>query len=420
MNGRWVLVSLLGALACQSKGSEAGAPPAALTAPAAPAPSGPGKVAPAGSCQAELEYLVPPQKYGDSDLIRAITIDVDQVFYRNMSDVFRVPLSGGAPVPLGRGPALSLSGTTVLWVSGDRLVTQSPGEPIFMAAAKTGGAWSNLVDLTAAKLGGGRDAATRILQGLGKHGVPKATRADFDGQTFYFAEVTRGKDRYAAASSVLKSVPLSGGEARTLYRAAGEIQEVKRVGDQLAFLLTAPPTPEQVKQNVAERKAKKYVFGVKGPSHVMSVPLAGGEAKQLLRIGPLIAGLGLGGVVLGADGSKLYVSGYRDEDLMKPGIFRVEVDGGGVEELDHRTLTGSMFVSGGSLVFIGSGAVELGKAQHGLLVLTGPRQGKGLTLAACITEKSTLHASAVSGKVALLGLFHSGTGLSGIAKIGLP
>jgi hypothetical protein len=50
-----------------------------------------------------------------------------------------------------------------------------------------------------------------------------------------------------------------------------------------------------------------------------------------------------------------------------------------VEELDHRTLTGSMFVSGGSLVFIGSGAVELGKAQHGLLVLTGPRQGKGLT-----------------------------------------
>jgi hypothetical protein len=79
-----------------------------------------------------------------------------------------------------------------------------------------------------------------------------------------------------------------------------------------------------------------------------------------------------------------------------------------------------MFVSGGSLVFIGSGAVELGKAQHGLLVLTGPRQGKGLTLAACITEKSTLHASAVSGKVALLGLFHSGTGLSGIAKIGLP
>jgi hypothetical protein len=71
-------------------------------------------------------------------------------------------------------------------------------------------------------------------------------------------------------------------------------------------------------------------------------------------------------------------------------------------------------------VFIGGGIVEPGKLQHGHLVLTAPRQGKSLTLVACVTDKSTLHASAVSGKIALLSLFRSDTSLAGIAKIQLP
>ena len=425
MHRRWVWCLALGTLACQGKGS-GGAPSASVAAiagssPVPAVPGGKAAEAPAGgTCRAPLEYLVPPRKYGDSDLVRAIVIDGDQVFFRNMEEAFRVPLAGGAPASLGKAPALSLTGATALWASGDKLLTQSPGEPIFMSAAKSGGAWSSFLDLSAAKLGGGRDAATRILQGIGKQGAPRASAAAFDGQAFHYAESTRGKGANAPAKSVLNSVALSGGEPRTLYRADGELRDVTRAGDHLAFLLTLPPTPEQVRRNEAERKTKKYAFGVKGESYLMSIPVAGGDPKKLLRIGPFMSGLGLGGVVLGADGDKLYVSGYRDEDLQKPGIFRVDAGGAGIETIDSRVLSGSAFASGDTLVLIGGGMVDPKGTRYGQLVLTAPRQGKSLTLHSCVPQTFTLHASAVSGKVALLSLFEGSTNLASIAKVALP
>jgi hypothetical protein len=419
MNNRWVwlVAVVVGVFGCRTKGNEAGA--ASVSASAAPAGGAVAKPAVKGACSTELEYLVPPQKYGDGDLIRAITIDGDQVYFRNMSEAFRVPLAGGSPASLGKAPALSLSGTTELWISGDKLLTQSPGEPIFMSAPKSGGAWSSFIDLTAAKLGGGRDAATRILQGIGRRSA-RATRADFDGQAFYYAEITQGKGRNAPSSSVLKSVPLAGGEARTLYQTEGEIQEVKRTGDRLAFMLTLPPTPEQIKENEAKRKTQKYVFGVKGESHLTSIPLTGGDPKRLLRVDPFMSGLGLGGVVLGTDGSKIYVSGYRDADITKPGTFRVDVGSGAAEEIDKRVLHGNAFVSGGSLVIIAGGLVEPGSIETGQMVLTAARQGTTLSRTACVGDRVTLHASAVSSKVALLALFSSAGNLASIAKVPLP
>jgi hypothetical protein len=392
------------------------------TAPAGPAsaPAAAVSVAKkaASNCDAELAYLVPPTKYADGDLIRAIVVDGDQVYYRNMSEAFRVPLAGGAPTSLGKAPGLSLSGTTVMWVSGDKLLTQSASQPIFMSAPKSGGAWSNLIDLTAAKQGGGHDPATRVLQALGSR-APSATQADFDGRTFYFSEVTHGKAPSGPASSVLKSVPLTGGEPRTLFETPGEIRDVTRAGDHLAFLVTEPPTAEQVKKNEAERRAKKYVFGVRGETHLMSMPIAGGSAKKLMRIGPFMSGFGLGDVTLGADGQKLYVSGYREQDVTKPGIFRVDVASGSVEEVDKRVLNGAAFVSGDTLVFVGGGMVDPSKTDYAQLVLTAPRQGKNLTLVACTPKKLTLHASAVSGQTALLALFAGDTNLAGIAKVPL-
>jgi hypothetical protein len=421
MKKRWALVVYFGALACQSKGNHGVTALASASASASAVPAVIGaKIAPDGTCQTNLDYLVPLRKYGESDLIRAIAVDAGQVFFRDMDQAYSVPLTGGAPTTLGKAPALSLSGTAVLWISGDKLLTQSPGEPIFMSAAKSGGPWSNVIDLTTAKLGGGRDAATRILQGIGKQGAPRATQAEFDGNGFYFAEITRGKGPNAPASSVIKSVALAGGEPRSLFSAEGEIRDVTRAGAHLVFLLTAPPTPEQIRQNEAERKKKKYVFGVKGESHLMSIPLEGGDARKLMQIGPFMSGLGLGRVVLGADGEKLYASGFRDEDIQKPGIFRVDAAGGGIEQIDQRVLTGSAFVSGDTLVLIGGGMVDPSKNRHGQLVLAAPRRGKSLTLLACTPQKFTLHASAVSGNVALLGLFEGDTHLAGIAKVPLP
>jgi hypothetical protein len=418
MKNRWVWLVVVGALGCREKAGGGGP----VTAGSSSVAVGAVSAAPTAvkSCDAELQYLVPPQKYADGDLIRAIVVDGDQVYFRNMSDAFRVPLAGGAATNLGKAPGLSLSGRTVLWTKGVKLLTQSAGEPIFMSAPKAGGAWSNMLDLTAAKLGGGHDPATRVLRAIGKRGGAKATQADFDGETFYFAEVSGGGGPGGPARSVLKSVPLAGGEARVLHEAPGEIRDVTRAGTHLAFLLTEPPTAEQVKQNEAERKAKKYVFGVRGETHLMSLPTAGGSAKKLMRIGPFMSGLGMGGVTLGADGQKLYVSGYREQDLTKPGIFRVDVASGGVEELDKRVLSGSAFVSGETLVLIGGGMIEPSKNQYVQLVLTAPRQGKALTLVACAPQKFTLHASAVTGKTALLALHAGDTNLAGIARVTLP
>jgi hypothetical protein len=421
MHKTWVVgLTLAGAVAC--KGPSEGASPASSGAAAPVAASSAAtvsitssKVGADGACSGSLDYLVPPQKYGDSDLIRAIVVDGGQVYFRNMSELMQIPLAGGAVKSLGKPPALSLSGVTTLWASGDKLLTQSPGEPIFMSAAKTGGSWTSFIDLTAAKLGGGREAATRILQGIGKRNVPRATAADFDGQAFYFSEVKEGKLGTGAESSILKSVALAGGDARVLFQAPGEIREITRVGEFVAFLHTAQPSEAQVRQAEADRKAKKIRMGVRGESHLMAVPVAGGEAKKLMRITNWMAA-----VVLGPDGKNLYVSGYRDEDTAKPGIFRVDVTNGNVEQVDGRVLHGRSYVAGDNLVLIGGGPIEAGKTQHGQLVLTLPRQGKSTSIVACLVDKSTLHASAVQDKTALLSLFNGETRLASIAKVALP
>jgi len=426
MQRTWLSVGLLGVLSVACKGGSGG-----QASPQPSGSSGPAVVAaavaatnPAKSsdgCLEQPDYLVPPQKYGNSgDLIRAVLVDGDQVFFRNMSDLMRVPLAGGPVVTVGKAPALSLRGTTQLFQAGDELVMQSPGEPIFMKAKKSGGEWTSFIDLTAAKKGGGRDAATRILQGLGKAAPPGASAAAFDGKAFYYAEITQGKGRDAPASSVLKSVAFSGGEPQKLFETPGEISEVTRVGEQVAFHLVLPPTAEQLKEKEAERKKSKFVFGVSGENWLMSVPSAGGTGKRLMRLGSLFSG-GLIGTttILGADGNQLYVSGYANEDLTKPGTFRIDVASGGSQELDKRFVRGDAYVVGDRVVIVGSGVVAPPKSDRGILVLTLPRGGTSLTLAGCVTDKSSLHASAVAGNMALLSLFQSGTNLAGIAKVPL-
>lgn len=421
----WLSVGLLGVLSVACKGGSGGqASPqpsgssGQATVAAAPAASTPGK-SPDG-CLEQPDYLVPPQKYGDSDLIRAVLVDGDQVFFRNMSDLMRVPLAGGPVVTVGKAPALSLRGTTELFQVADELVMQSPGEPIFMKAKKSGGAWTSFIDLTAEKKGGGRDVATRILQGLGKAATPGATAAAFDGKAFYYAEITRGKGRDAPASSALKSVAFGGGEPQKLFETPGEISEVTRVGEQVAFHLVLPPTAEQLKEKEAERKKSKFVFGVSGENWLMSVPTTGGTGKRLMRLSSFFSG-GLMGTttILGADGSQLYVSGYAEEDLTKPGVYRIDVATGASQQLDKRFVRGQAYVAGDHVVIVGSGVVAPPKSDHGILVLTVPRGGTSLTLASCVADKVQLHASAVAGNVVLLSLFQSGAGLASIAKVPL-
>jgi hypothetical protein len=258
------------------------------------------------------------------------------------------------------------------------------------------------------------------LEGVGKAGSSTATSAAFDGKTFYYAEITRGKGRDAPASSVLKSVSFGGGEAQKLFETPGEISEVTRVGDQITFHLVLPPTAEQLKAKDEERKKSKYVFGAVGENWVMAVPVAGGTGKRLMRLSSIFSGGLLGtNTILGADGNQLYLSGYADEDAQKPGVFRVDVASGGSQQLDKRFVRGDAYVVGDRVVIVGTGAIEPGKLDHGALVLTVPRGGTSLTLVSCVADISSLHASAMAGDVVLLSLFLKRDALAGIAKVPL-
>jgi len=378
----------------------------------------------ADGCLTQPDYLVPPQKYGDNDLVRALLVDGDQLFFRNLSQLMKVPLAGGPVTTIGKAPALSLRGTTELFRSGSDLLMQSPGEPIFMKSSKTGGAWTTFIDLTAAKRGGGRDAATRILQGLGGARTPSASAAAFDGQAFYYALITQGKGKDAPSTSMLESEPLSGGEPKKLLEMQGEISEVTRVGNQVAFHVVLPPTAEQLKKAAEDRKTHKFALGVSGENWIMAVPAAGGEAKKLMRLSSVFSGGLLGtSTILGADGDKLYLSGYADEDFAKPGIFRLDVAGTGPEQLEKRFVRGKAYVSGDQVVIVGSGSASAGGnpalTTHGPLVLSGARNGKSLQQLACVGGAMQLHASAVAGDFALLSLFGSDTRLASIAKLRL-
>ncbi|MGC4087897.1 MAG: hypothetical protein QM756_08370 [Polyangiaceae bacterium] len=413
--GVWVVTLIAAAAACKAKETAAGAPGAssavAVSVSAArPAPATGGD---AKDCLTQLDYLVAPEKY-DNDLFRAIVVDGDTVYTRNNHDVFRVPAAGGKLSQISKGPALGLMGKTELFVSGEQLLTQSAGEPIFMASPKAGGDWKTIIDLTAAKLGGGRDVATRLLQGLGKSGGARATQAAFDGKAFYWAEVKQAKGSKGPSSSSIRSVAASGGEPKTLYEGAGEIGEITKAGEHIVFMHTAEPSAAQVAEQEQARKAKKLVFGGQGTRQLMSIPLAGGEPKKLARISHFIAN-----TVLGSDGGTVYVSGYAEEDPAKPGIFRVDASGGNLEQVFAQVLHGRAFVAGNDIVAVGDGSIDGTPMNRGHVVLRMPRTGKSLERVACISGNSTTHAFAVSGNDVLISLLDGATRTASIVKVPL-
>jgi hypothetical protein len=354
----------------------------------------------------QFDFLVPFQKYGDSDLIRSIVVDGNQVLFRNMKDVYRVPLAGGTPVVVSKAPELDLDGRTMVWVAGDRLLTQSPHEPIFMASPKGGGPWTTIIDLSREKLGGGRSAANKLLHDIGK-GSSSATagQAIFDGASFYWPE-KHAAAKGAAPSSSIRTVALSGGNARTLYEGPGTFGTLTKAGDRLVFIVSEPAPPAQI--------------GLKVTNSLWSVPLAGGKAELLVKIGNLF-----GSEVLVTDGPTLYLTGYQNDDLSKPGLFRTTaVPGSPLERLEPHPLNGTGFLYEDRVVLVGTGT--LGNPapgtvpETGRVVFTGSRKGGPLERTACIVGNYTTHAYAVAGKTLLISIFKSDDRLAGIIRIALP
>lgn len=343
-------------------------------------------------------YLLPPTNW-DGDLVRAITVDGDQVYYRNLREGFRIPLEGGQPTLLSKAPGLILSGQGAqFWVQGDRLLTQSSAEAVFLESPKSGGEWS--IFLGSQKAPGGRDAATRILANIGGKGnATYATEAAFDGENFYWAERPRLVRADQIAPSTIKTIPLAGGTPRTLFESPGEIDAIVKADQRLGFVHVVP-TP-----------GAKSMSGKPGETYLSSIPLAGGEVKNLMHAEMP--------KVLAADGTDVFVGAYWKGDFTKGGLYRVDTTGTRAPELFDPTVfaVGKGFVSRDQVVFVGTAPLEIGKPKFGVVVLAGERNGKGLRRVACIETRSSVYAGAVTDGLVLVALYEPSTNQASIAKI---
>jgi hypothetical protein len=403
-----------------STSSEAGSPVASASASA---PAG----AP-GECLASLDFVLPYQSYKNGDVIRAITVDGDQVLFRNADDLMRIPLAGGAPVTLSPAPSMTLQFDShpSMWMVGDKVVTQSPGAPAFLEAPKTGGAWTSIVNLSGGDLGSKLSTGNHVVHTLLSGRAENAHPAIFDGTSFFWVE-EHGASKGKPASSAIRSVPLAGAPARTLYEWEGGLRSLVRAGDRLVFERQDPETKETT-TTVHKGPKGKLEFDIKPPrpTVLMSIPVQGGTPDLLAHFSAMEGSLGKGDVLL-ADGDTVYVSGYQDEDIQKPGIFRISARPGSVlQRLDDRKLSGEGFVYGDRFVIAGHGPIEP-KPPHGdvfgnlgLVVMTGDRHSGALQRAACIHGNYTEHAYAIAGKSLLISILNSDDRKAAIIRVPLP
>jgi hypothetical protein len=405
-------------------GGDAG--PASTAAPSGSSAAGSaaGGTAP-GDCLTTMDFLLPFQSYKNGDMVRGITVDGDQVLFRNADDLMRMPLAGGPPVTLSPAPSmtLQLNSHPTMWLVGDKLVTQSPGAPAFVEAPKSGGAWTTIVNLSGGELGSKLGTGNHVVHTIFS-GVPEnADPAIFDGSSFYWIEwhnATKGKP----GASSIRTVPLSGSPAKTLYEWAGDLRSLARAGDRLVFERTdpkkeAPPPPPHPKGKIA------FDIPAPRPTYLMTMPAQGGAPEVLAHFSGLM-GIGKGEVLV-TDGETVYLSGYEDEDIQKAGLFRISArPGSPLERIDDRHVSGEGFVYGNRFVLAGHGTIEP-RPPHGdvfgnsgLVVMTGDRKGGALQRAACIRGNYTEHAYAIAGKSLLVSIENSDDRKAAIIRIPLP
>ena len=389
----WVMAALLGS-ACQKKKTDTGTQ-SASAAPAPPAPVAPQALPRTGSCLVEsdaasLDFLVPFTKAVDWEFSIAIAVDRDHVYFHNLYHTFRVPLAGGEPSRIAKPPRYPMQ--NALWSDGDRLISQSWEKPVFMAVPKSGGEWTVFINAL-------------------EHS--EATPAVFDGRNFYWAETLYSRPKPVTPSTI-KSIPLTGGNPRTLYKAKGEIHEIVKAGNYLVFThLTADPTYSRRFKAASDKSGMLPM--PRGDTDLMSIPIEGGDSKVLMRFDQydMLSWKAL----LGADGQDVYITGFAKDQR---GIFRVDASGTrSVERLDGRILQqGVLHVFGERLVFVGYGDLDPLVNHQYYVVLSGEHDAKGLNPIACFQSDYDVLGSAPMGNVVLVGL-RAKNQVGGIVKVPL-
>lgn len=376
----WLMAALLGS-ACQKKATNTS------TQSASPAPRPSAPVVPkvpltSGSClgasdASSLDTLVPFTNSVDWEFENVITVDRDHVYFHNLHSTFRVPIAGGEPTRIAAPPRYPLQ--DALWSDGDKLISQSWEKPVFMVVPKSGGEWTSLIDALA-------------------HSA--ATRAVFDGGSFYWAETLYSRPKPVTPSTI-KSIPLTGGSPRTLYGAKGEIRELVKAGRYLVFThLTEDPNYSR-SFKAARDKSQMPSQMSRGDTVLMSIPIDGGDSKVLMRFDQY--DMLTWKALLGADGEDVYVTGFAKNQR---GIFRIDASGArGVEQVDARILQqGVLHVFDRQLVFVGFGELDpVVNAQY-QLVLISENKAKGLIPIACFKSDYRVLGSAKIANVLLLGL----------------
>ncbi len=403
----FVAVLAIGALSSASackrdeKAKTAAASPSSPSAESAPA---------TGACIEPTDLLVPFQKYNNNDLVRGIAIDGDQVFFRNLNEMFQVPLIGGTPRSLGK-----MNGSifeSPMWIQGDRLISQSSGEPIFVAFPKAGGTLTTILDLSKEKLGGGRSITTRLL---GKASSVHAGPAAFDGTTLFWIEDSKVG---TANSWTIKRAPLAGGPSVSLYESKGELSSLAKVGDRLVFFRDEPE-PTSNKKPAGPKKGGLFDLGLNpsDKSSLMSLPAAGGAAE--------VRAARFDGQSIVADASSIYFSGYQDGALDKPGVYKITAaDPPSVEKVfPFHVGQARGFFAGGNVIIAGQSL--LAETKPGNLpdiarVFLQSRAGGKLERFACIDKGYTLHAYGIAGKTLLVSVFRETDRMAAIARVKVP
>jgi hypothetical protein len=373
-----------------------------------PRPSG------ASAANSAPEYLVPPTQYGESDLIRALLVDSDQVYFATLSEVYRVPLQGGPSAVLSKTPGTTLSGEIVLRASGERLLMQSTREPILMESSKAGGLWTTFLDLTSGKVGGGRDRATRSPEGLGKRGgKQRATLADFDGKDFYFADQKLGPKGEVLSSRIL-SVPLAGGTPKVLLEAPGAISDVHRLGPKIVFSYTKPPSAAALAEYEKALAKTPHRQRPSGPSGVFVLTPGEGEPKLLMAISHIMSS-----VFMVGDDSQVILSGFEDGNLKTGGLYRVALAGGSPQLIDSRAVSGQGFDLGDAFVVAGTGQAKNGTIEQGEIALIVPKTRGEVRQVSALVDPWTTHARALVGETLLLARYNAQENRAAIQRVSL-
>jgi len=236
----------------------------------------------------------------------------------------------------------------------------------------------------------------------------------FDGASFFWIEDSKAGTTYSWA---IKRVPLAGGPAVSLYESKGELSSLAKVGDRLMFFRDEPEPPS--KKPTGTKKGGLFDLGLNpsDKSALMSLPIAGGAAE--------VRAAHFDGQAIVSDGSSIYVSGYQDGSITKPGVYKITAAGAASFEKVFPFHVGQArgFFAGGNVIVAGHS--PLAETKPGSIpdiarVFLQARGGGKLERFACIGQGYTLHAYQLAGKTLLVSVFREADRFAAIARIKVP